>query len=230
MGTNNCTSAAESGEPSTKSKLISVGIELFSEHGYEATTTRMIAEAAGVNNAAVFFHFGSKENYYAEVLNTVAENMQITYQPLRQELSVARLDGPLSPVSAWHFIEKYIDLFIHILQDPSNNNVLYLLLHEQLNPVNGHRPITRVACQQGEQILCQLLLEYWRIKDENAARIASRMATSALVAQAEHPSFIRITLGLGENDELPESAWRDIRRFTLAGLRNFSPLFPDEII
>lgn len=36
-------------------------MRLFPEHGYEATSTRLLAEAAGVSPALVLHHFGSKE-------------------------------------------------------------------------------------------------------------------------------------------------------------------------
>ena len=51
----------------TKELLIYNAGELFAEYGYEAVSTRMIAEQAGVKLSAIHYHFGSKENLYQQV-------------------------------------------------------------------------------------------------------------------------------------------------------------------
>lgn len=204
---------------STKEKLILEGIRLFSQYGFESTTTKMLADAVGSNNAAVYFHFGSKENLYAEVLKTVASYMNEMYQPLKEEIEIKNRQNPLSSYEAWMLIEKYIDLYISIIKNPANHTVLYLLIHEQINPVNNQMPITEVACRQGEQMLTSLLMQYWQKKDAASATIISRLATGSLVSLAEHPSFIRLSLGLEVNAELPDSAWQTIRAYTLNSLK-----------
>jgi len=55
--------------------------DLFTNKGYAGTTTRAIAETAGVNEVTLFRHFGSKENLAREIMNqfggmAVAENMK----------------------------------------------------------------------------------------------------------------------------------------------------------
>ena len=52
----------------TKLAIILAAGELFAEHGLEGTSIRPIAQKAGVNIAAINYHFGSKENLYTEVL------------------------------------------------------------------------------------------------------------------------------------------------------------------
>lgn len=46
---------------STSEKLLLAAIELMAEKGYESTTTKEIAVAAGVNEVTLFRHFGSKQ-------------------------------------------------------------------------------------------------------------------------------------------------------------------------
>ena len=45
----------------TRSALVRSGLELFGAKGFEATSTREIAAAAGVNIALIAYHFGGKE-------------------------------------------------------------------------------------------------------------------------------------------------------------------------
>ena len=52
----------------TKSRILDAAEELFMEHGFEATSLRLITTAASVNLAAVNYHFGSKEELFQAVL------------------------------------------------------------------------------------------------------------------------------------------------------------------
>src|SRR5438105_5692548 len=52
----------------TKARILDAAEALFVEHGFEATSLRRITAAAGVNLAAVNYHFGSKEELFQAVL------------------------------------------------------------------------------------------------------------------------------------------------------------------
>src|SRR5690349_5773299 len=52
----------------TKARILDAAETLFMEHGFEATSLRLITAAAGVNLAAVNYHFGSKEELFQSVL------------------------------------------------------------------------------------------------------------------------------------------------------------------
>ena len=50
--------------PPGRQKLLDAAIALFGRKGFDATTTREIAEVAGVNIANIAYHFGGKEGLY----------------------------------------------------------------------------------------------------------------------------------------------------------------------
>ncbi len=52
----------------TRQKLIDVAGQTFSEKGFEATTVREVCQLAGVNIAAIHYHFGDKERLYIEAV------------------------------------------------------------------------------------------------------------------------------------------------------------------
>ena len=52
----------------TKTRILDAAETLFTEHGFEATSLRSLTSAAGVNLAAVNYHFGSKEELFQAVL------------------------------------------------------------------------------------------------------------------------------------------------------------------
>lgn len=60
---------------STKRALLDVTARLFAEHGWRGTTTRRIAEGAGVNEVTVFRLFRSKEALVDEAIREVAHEV-----------------------------------------------------------------------------------------------------------------------------------------------------------
>ena len=52
----------------TKTRILDAAEGLFMEHGFEATSLRSLTSSAGVNLAAVNYHFGSKEELFQAVL------------------------------------------------------------------------------------------------------------------------------------------------------------------
>src|SRR5262249_33318744 len=50
----------------TKTKILDTAERLFADQGYDATSLRQIIAEAGVNVAAIHYHFGSKEELVGE--------------------------------------------------------------------------------------------------------------------------------------------------------------------
>jgi AcrR family transcriptional regulator len=60
--------AVDATSADTKTRILDAAELLFTEHGFEATSLRSLTAAAGVNLAAVNYHFGSKEELFQAVL------------------------------------------------------------------------------------------------------------------------------------------------------------------
>ncbi len=56
----------------TTSRILSTATRLFAAQGYDGTSTKDICERAGVNIAAIHYHFGSKENLYHSIIEQFA--------------------------------------------------------------------------------------------------------------------------------------------------------------
>ena len=54
--------------PERRRQLLAAARELFLTHGYAATTTKLIARAAGVSEVILYQHFSSKKSLYLELL------------------------------------------------------------------------------------------------------------------------------------------------------------------
>ena len=55
----------------TRDRILAAAREEFSEHGYEKTSVRGIAKAAGVDSALVHHYFGTKEQLFQAAVETV---------------------------------------------------------------------------------------------------------------------------------------------------------------
>lgn len=57
-------------QQTTVDALIAAGRRLFAECGFDGASVRAITAAAGANLAAITYHFGSKERFYARVVES----------------------------------------------------------------------------------------------------------------------------------------------------------------
>ena len=83
------------GAAATKNRILDAAEGLFVEHGFEATSLRAITTAAGVNLAAVNYHFGSKEELFEAVLTRRLDPMNLRRVALLTELEHLAGEGPV---------------------------------------------------------------------------------------------------------------------------------------
>lgn len=71
-----------------RSRILDVATELFATKGYENTTTRDIADAAGLSNSAMYYHYDNKDELLYEVLNhEITRSMVVIQRIVRSKRS-----------------------------------------------------------------------------------------------------------------------------------------------
>lgn len=60
----------------TRQALIRAGLDLFGRNGFDATSTREIAQAAKVNSAGIAYHFGGKDGLRRACAEAIIARMQ----------------------------------------------------------------------------------------------------------------------------------------------------------
>lgn len=53
---------------STEQRLLDAGLQVFSQQGYDAATTRMVSEVSGVNESLIIRYFGSKKGLLTAII------------------------------------------------------------------------------------------------------------------------------------------------------------------
>ncbi len=106
---------------STKERIIKVTMEIIAAEGFQNVTIRKIAHRAGVNLAAVNYHYGSKDAVINEALKTVTVQLINAFQCLKNEElePVKRLECFIKEYSEVLF--RYPDI-IKIIIDQSIHN------------------------------------------------------------------------------------------------------------
>ena len=73
---------------SGRDQILDAAAQMFSEQGYSAASTRHIAEAVGVKQASLYYHFASKQDILAELLEgTVRPSLTFSTQLARTDAS-----------------------------------------------------------------------------------------------------------------------------------------------
>jgi AcrR family transcriptional regulator len=80
--------------PDTKEQILDAAESRFAEHGIKAVALRQIISEAGVNSAAIHYHFGSKEKLVRAVLARRIEPLNRERLALLDEAEARAGDGP----------------------------------------------------------------------------------------------------------------------------------------
>jgi AcrR family transcriptional regulator len=81
--------------PQTRERILDVALELFTQHGYDKTSLRDIAERLGITKAALYYHFERKEDILLELHLRMHEFGALALDELEQIE-----DGP-ARLAAW---------------------------------------------------------------------------------------------------------------------------------
>ncbi|MFG3188855.1 TetR/AcrR family transcriptional regulator [Streptomyces omiyaensis] len=65
--------------PERRRELLEVAAEVFAAQGYDATTVRRIADAAGLLAGSLYYHFDSKESMLDEILSGFLDDLWTRY-------------------------------------------------------------------------------------------------------------------------------------------------------
>ncbi|MEV4251956.1 TetR/AcrR family transcriptional regulator [Spirillospora sp. NPDC049652] len=87
---------------SARERIIEVATGLFAELGYDGTSTRLIAEATGLNIATVAYHVGNKRDLYLAVMERAHQKERAALEEV-----TARLAPDLD--SVLRLLDHYID-------------------------------------------------------------------------------------------------------------------------
>jgi AcrR family transcriptional regulator len=82
-------------EPQARERILRSAARLYALHGYQGTSIRAVAEAAGVTKPLVHYHFGSKEQLFAALLRDCIESCRTRFESVTGATAGERLRAVL---------------------------------------------------------------------------------------------------------------------------------------
>lgn len=141
----------------TRKRLIEAGIELFGRDGFDAVTTRQLAEVAGVNQAAIPYHFAGKEGVYQAVAAFIAASGAAQLAPVLAAAQTTLEGRPDADLLAATLLQVTLALARTAL-DPLHRGI-WMVLHsrEQFRQSAAFDSVYRQFVDPVYQLLEQLI-------------------------------------------------------------------------
>jgi AcrR family transcriptional regulator len=200
-----------------RARLIDAAIKLFAEKGYEGTSVRDLATAAGVNVAAVSYHFGSKDALYTEALRACLAPCGEMRERMQKHLDAALRTKTRK--AGEEALRGCIQDFLEVLVSPAARHS-HLVMREQSEGKQRFEPVIREFFQPVGSILREVIL----MLAPGLPEIRVFMVISGIIGQCLHIYKARVSYRVlagvdSHSPEYIEMASKHIAHLTALGLR-----------
>ncbi|MGQ4388291.1 TetR/AcrR family transcriptional regulator [Streptomyces sp. SAS_270] len=155
---------AEAAGPATRDRILDAAREEFAERGYDKTSIRGIAKAAGVDSALVHHYFGTKEQVFEAAI-------EVAFAPALNE-PTALADGPLDDVG-----ERLTRFVFGVWENPTTRRALLAIVRSAVNNEAAAAVFRRLVASQLLRRVAQQL-------DLPDAELRAELAAAQLVGTA----------------------------------------------
>ncbi|MDB5687106.1 MAG: hypothetical protein JWR77_1695 [Rhizorhabdus sp.] len=144
-------------KPDSSELLIITALDLFGRHGFDGTSTRAIAKAAGKPMSAITYHFGGKEELYLAVARYISGRIGAQIAPA--------IDGELaaaddSPAAARAQICNIVSAFVAMFVLPESASWARYIVREQMEPTPAFDELYKAPMgpliHHATQLLCRV--------------------------------------------------------------------------
>lgn len=156
----------------TRDRILSAAREEFSERGYEKTSVRGIAKAAGVDSALVHHYFGTKEQVFEA-------SVEVAFAPAFKVRDVV-LQGPLDDVG-----ERMTRFIFGLWENPVSRKPLLAIVRSAVNTEAAAAVFRRL-------VSAQLMRRIAGEIDAPDAELRAELAAAQLVGVAMMRYVIKI--------------------------------------
>jgi len=164
-----------------RQQLLQVAMRLFSEKGFSGTTTKEIAQTAGVSEATVFKHFSNKDELYSAILDQKACDRDFSnpFEKIADYIS-AKDDFGVFYTMALNALDKH----------DKDENFLRLMMHSALE---GH-DLARIFFENFVVEVYEFLGSYIRQRQADGVfrEVEPRVVVRAFIGMFVHHSLNNI--------------------------------------
>ena len=130
-------------------RLLALGADLFTRHGYDELSMARIAKEAGISKALLYHYFPSKEAYFVATLEEKAAELAARTAPDPAQPPLEQLSGSLDAYLAW--VQENAGSYEKLIRSASVPEVRGLLdrvrgetAQRIIDGVRGEKPATPV--------------------------------------------------------------------------------------
>lgn len=195
-----------------RERLLMAAEELFAHKGFDGTTVREICDRAGMNGAAVNYHFRDKETLYVEAVRNAHRCTEVGPGGVT-------IDPAAAPVDR---LRGVIRQLVEQMTAPVRPTALQLLMRELGQPSDA----TRAVVEDFIRPMAHVLTEVLRDLMPSATEPERWMVGFSVVGQCLFYKQNRTIMGMlyaGVDDLTVAVVTAHITRFTLAALGQAEP-------
>jgi AcrR family transcriptional regulator len=124
----------------TRTRILDAAEELFMQHGFEGTSMRLLTAKAGVNLAAVNYHFGSKDALIEALFRRRLDPMNAARLAALEKLEA---DSAGRPLAAEGIIRAFVGESLRMIEDnrSGGRNFIRLLGRTYTEPAKSIRAL-----------------------------------------------------------------------------------------
>jgi AcrR family transcriptional regulator len=168
---------AEGRGDTTRLALIRAALDQFGAKGFEASSTRAIASAAGANLGSITYHFGGKPGLRLACADHVVETIRAFIAPTLAAAGRA----PLTPAEARALLERVLAAFVaFMVVRPEAQSIARFVVREMFEPTEAFERIYSEAFAPMHERFCVV----WAAATGAPADApATKLATLAMLGQ-----------------------------------------------
>jgi len=197
----------------TRRRILETALDLFAAQGYEGTSTRQIAEGAGVNLPAIQYYFGNKEGLYRAIIEDIVADTERHMSAVLPRVRAA-LDNPAATAAdLTELLCETLEAFVTVVTSgPQVDSRRLIFARAEVEETPG---LDRLHENGMRQIFNPCLAVFARIHGKSEADPEMTMRTLALIGQVvifcqNHKRPILEAVGLeGENIQLMKQIVRE---------------------
>ncbi len=190
-----------------REQLLEIAIDLFSRRGFNGTTTREIAAAAGVTEAIIFRHFETKDQLYTAIIDQKVKSASASEWIAGIRIAMDKNDDEAVIKGLIHAI-----IMTHKTDPKFERLMLYAALEGNEIALLYMRKVTALIVEDFRSYFLR------RQAQGRMSPMGPDVALSAIVGMAQHYALGRYVHSLKEQCMSDEQALENFTRIAMHGL------------
>jgi AcrR family transcriptional regulator len=219
-------------ESPVPARLLQAALEIFGEVGFEAASTRMVADRARTQLTAIAYYFRNKEGLYQAVAAYIGDSMSERLSTAAHQAALALADPNATTEQLIQSAVELLTSFLHLLIGPNIPDTWTLFLSREMFQPTSAYPMLHAAIQPFASALTGLIARLTNRRSDDSDVVLEMMTLvgQVLVFRSDRGAalaFLSRERYTSENiNQLQVILERNTRAILQASLLNFALTSP----